>query len=73
MLRKTLLIALMLSMCFFLIGCKKKSTPAETTEDVVVKTQAEYQAEAEKEITPENMEAELDTLEKAMETDLQQE
>ena len=73
MLRKTLLIALMLSMCFFLAGCKKKSTPVETAEDVVVKTQAEHQADAEKEITSENMEAELDALEKTMEAELQQE
>jgi len=70
--RKTLLITLLLLLSFSLVGCKKKSEPAETTEDVVVKTAAQHEAEAEKEITIENMEAELEAIEKSMETELQQ-
>ena len=44
-------------------GCKKKSDE----EPVEVKTEAEYKAEAEKQINTENMEAELDKLEKEIE------
>ena len=50
---------------FVIIGCKKK-----TQEPVQIKTEAEYQAEAEKEITDENMEAELDKLEKDVDADM---
>ncbi|MHC4264756.1 MAG: hypothetical protein ACYSUK_02355 [Planctomycetota bacterium] len=70
MLKNALITTLVLS-CFCIVGCKKKSTPAETTEDVAVKSAAEYEMEAEKEITAENMDAELNALEKEMEAELQ--
>lgn len=47
--------------CFILTGCKKKSSEAEQ-----VKTTAEYEAEAEKEIDTSNMAAELERIEKEM-------
>jgi hypothetical protein len=50
-----------------LSGCKKSSD--EPTEPPV-KTIADYEAEAEKEITPETMEAELEKLEKEIDADL---
>lgn len=48
-------------------GCKEKST-ADTEADIV-KTGAEYKAQAEKEITKENMLDELDKLEKSVDQD----
>ncbi|MBW8017835.1 MAG: hypothetical protein FVQ82_16805 [Planctomycetes bacterium] len=47
-------------------GCKDK--PADTESDIV-KTDAEYKQEAEKEITRENMFEELDKLEKSVDQD----
>jgi len=50
-------------------GCKKSSdTPPGNTE--TPKTAAEYETEAEKEITAENMEAELAKLEKEIDGEL---
>jgi hypothetical protein len=64
MLRKVLVIIIAAAIgVFSFSGCKKKS-------DEDVKTAAEYKAEAEKEITQENRDAELDALEKAMEEDI---
>lgn len=65
MLRKMLVIVAVAAMAFFcLSGCKKgpSETEAEPNE-TVVKTMAEYESEAEKEITRENMEAELEKIE----------
>ena len=50
---------------FGIAGCKKK-----TDEAVQVKTPAEYKAKAEEEITEDNMEAELNKLEKELEADI---
>jgi hypothetical protein len=47
------------------IGCKKKTEPAAEE----VKTAEEYKAEAEKEITEENMEQSLSDIEKNMEAE----
>ncbi len=64
MLRKVLVIIIAAAICVFsLSGCKKKS-------DEEAKTAAEYKAEAEKEITKENMAEELEAIEKAMEEDI---
>ena len=46
-------------------GCKKQSDDT----DIEVKTDAEYKAEAEKEITEENMEDELSKLEESIDKD----
>jgi outer membrane lipoprotein-sorting protein len=50
---------------FCLSGCKKSSTEAESNEPAV-KSMAEYDAEAKKEITSDNMNAELDKIDKEM-------
>ena len=44
-------------------GCKKKS-------DEAIKSQAEYKAEADEQINTENMESELEKLEKQLEQDI---
>lgn len=63
MLRKIVLILAVaaISVCC-LSGCKKRSSEPEET----VKTTEEYEAEAKKEITKDNMAAELDKIEKAV-------
>ena len=77
MLRKTFLIvaiAALMGLC--LTGCKKSSDDSNTqvaTPASEVKTATEYGAEAEKEITKENMAGELDKLEKEIETDIRAE
>jgi peptidoglycan hydrolase CwlO-like protein len=47
-------------------GCKDK--PADTESDIV-KTDAEYKAQAEKEITKDNLQEELDKLEESVDKD----
>jgi len=67
MYQKTLVVLVSIGMIFALAfcGCRKKSPePAEP------QTEAQYKADAEKEITDENMEAELDKLEKDLEADV---
>jgi len=60
-------------MCFLITtGCDRKAdqkgqTPAAETEQV--KTSAEYKAEADKEITEQNMDSELDSIEKEIDAD----
>ncbi|MGB2809245.1 MAG: hypothetical protein WBC22_15995 [Sedimentisphaerales bacterium] len=72
MLRKLLIIiALTTLSTFYLSGCDKSSSDADT--DVEVKTQAEYDAEAEKQITEENMDEELANLEKQIEQEISEE
>lgn len=63
---------IVLLMCLMIIaGCDRQtnqadSSPAETEQ---VKTAAEYKAEAEQQITEENMTSELDSLEKEIDAD----
>ena len=67
--KKRLVIIAVLAVGFVLMslgGCKDK--PADTESDIV-KTDAEYKQEAEKEITKENMLDELDKLEKSVDQD----
>ncbi|MHC4639841.1 MAG: hypothetical protein ACYTBP_17675 [Planctomycetota bacterium] len=71
MLRKILIIVLLAGLVC-INGCKKSSSEAPT-EEVVVKTMAEYEAQAEKEVTEENMEAELQNIEKQMQQELTEE
>ena len=69
MLRKTLIMILLATLCLFYInGCD-----TETEEEVVVKTPAEYEAEAEKQITEENMEEELKKLEETIDKEMSEE
>lgn len=69
MLRKVLVLCVSAVMCLaWLAGCKKSSSETET-----VKTEAEYKAEAEKDISKENMDEELAKIEKEMEEDLKEE
>jgi hypothetical protein len=63
MLRKVLVMMIVAAIgVFSLSGCKKKSEEEATA--------ADYEAEAKKEITQENRDAELDAIEKAMEEDI---
>ena len=60
--------------CFVsLSGCKKSSEPEPGPSGDEVTSAAEYEAEAEKEINKENVEAELDKLEKELEEDISSE
>lgn len=65
MYKKVLMIlALITVLC--LSGCKKGSD-----ESVEIKTQAEYEQEAQEQITEENMETELNRLEKSIDSDIE--
>ena len=70
MLRKILLIAAVAAIGIFCItGCKKSAPEDQPVEEAVV----DYKAQAEKEITVDNMVVELDRIEKSLEEDLQAE
>jgi len=71
MVQKVLTIIVITAICVFhLSGCKKRSGEYEQP---VVKNKAEYETEAEKQITKENMAQELGKIEKEMEQDIAQE
>ena len=73
--RRTLSIIItlaILSSCF-ITGCGKFSGDSESEEDAIVKTEAEYEAQAQEEITEDNMEQELANLEKQIEQELSEE
>ena len=73
MLRKVLIIVTVAAISvFYMSGCEKSPDNLESS-DEVVKTIAEYQADAEKEISKENMADELDKIEKELEQELSQE
>ena len=72
MLRNVLIIAVAAISVFWLSGCRKRPSRPESGE-VEIKTEAEYEAEAKKEINKKNMASELKKLEKAIEEDVQQE
>jgi Tfp pilus assembly protein PilO len=63
MLRKLIIFVLIVSVVVVVSGCKKKPAQSAAPEKVEVKSQAEYDAKAKKEITSENMKAELDKVE----------
>jgi hypothetical protein len=70
MLRRMLFItAVLISLCC-LIGCEEESNQTDTEQEEVVKTAAEYQAEADEEITLENMENELKKIEDELKQEL---
>ena len=73
MLRKVLVIAAVAAISVFcLSGCKKRSSETESGQEVL-KTAAEYEAEASEEINKENMAEELENIEKALEQEISQE
>ena len=70
MLRKVVVIVAAIIACVsFMSGCKKKTQP----EQIAVKTMAEYEADANQQITKENMADELNKIEKAVDNDISQE
>ena len=74
MLRKLFIIIVLATLSSFCIGgCDETSSDAESDEEVVVKTAAEYKAEAEKQITEENMDEELKKLEEAVDKEISEE
>jgi uncharacterized membrane protein len=68
-----IIITLVILGIFYIGGCDKTSSDTESEGDVVVKTQAEYEAEAKEQITEENMEEELANLEKQIEQEISEE
>jgi len=71
MLRRILLVgAAIVVVCWCLGGCKGKSGTEPNQE--TVKSKAEYEAEAKKEITKENAGAELDKIEKELDQEAAQ-
>ena len=73
MLRKVLVIVMAAAIgVFCMSGCKKRSSEA-APEQEAIKTTAEYEADAKKEISKENMAEELEKLEKAVEDEISKE
>lgn len=72
MLWNTLVRGLIVIVCVLVFGgCSKKANQAPAPQEPV-KTQAEYKAQADKEITEQNMAQELDKLEQAVDTEANQ-
>lgn len=68
MLQRVLAVVVSAVLCLAcLTGCKKDSSDTET-----VKTEAEYKAQADKEINTENMDEELAKIEKEVDQDLKE-
>ncbi|MBN1123836.1 MAG: hypothetical protein JXA82_02435 [Sedimentisphaerales bacterium] len=72
MIRWLILILMIAALFCTVAGCSKQD-PVSDESEVTVKTEAEYKAEAEQQITEENMDAELDKLEQEIETELKAE
>lgn len=73
MFRKLLVIAAVVAISVFcLSGCKKGPSGA-VSEQKVLETMAEYEAEAREQINKDNMAGELERIEKALEQELSQE
>jgi biopolymer transport protein ExbD len=78
MFRKLIAIIVIVALAVAVIGCKKTPPPARQDQKptqkaevkVKAKSPAEYDAQAKKEITPENMQAELDRIEKEVQQDI---
>ena len=70
MLHKVLVIVAATAISVFcLSGCKKRSSEAESSQKVL-KTMAEYEDEAKKQINKENMAEELERIEKTLEQEV---
>jgi len=65
MLRKLFVVVVVVALTVAVFGCRKKPA-AETPQKIEVKSQAEYDSRAKKEIDSNNMKAELDKIEKQM-------
>ena len=73
MMRKVLVIVVLIMISVVCVeGCKKRSGDSDSSGEVV-KTKAEYEAEAEREINEDNMEAELKKIEDAVELEATEE
>jgi len=73
MLHKVLVIVAATAISVFcLSGCKKRSSEAESSQEVL-KTMAEYETEAKKQINKENMAEELERIEKTLEQEVSEE
>ena len=73
MLRKLLVVITITAISVFcLCGCKKRPSQTQSGEEAI-KTTAEYETEANREIDKENMAAELENIEKELEEELKQE
>jgi len=73
MARKLLVIVAVAAISVFcLSGCKKSSSEPESEQEEV-KTVAEYEAEAREQIDTENMDEELESIEKALQQETAQE
>ena len=57
----------------FISGCGETSSDSKSEEAAIVKTEAEYEAEAKEQITEDNMEKELANLEKQIEQEISEE
>jgi len=73
MLRRILLIAAVAAIGIFCITGCKKSAPKPEPGEQAGQTMPEYEAQAEKEITGDNMAVELDRIEKDLDQDIQAE
>ena len=73
MLRKVLFIIVSATISFFYFGgCDNSSNNADSEQEAL-KTVAEYEAEAEAQITEDNLAEELENLEKAIEKEISEE
>ncbi len=71
MLKQWILVVLVAALSACLSGCGKKEAPPADAE-VEVKSMAEYEAEAKKDINEQNMDAELKKLQESIEADTPQ-
>ena len=69
MVRVLLAIIMVIAVCLFVPGGCKKSEPTDQGSGETVKSEAEFEAEAEEAITEENLDEQLDRLEKEIEAD----
>ena len=73
MAQKILILVVVAAMGVFCVtGCKKSPDEGGGSSQAEIKTSAEYEAEAEKEITAENMAEELEKMEKELDAELSQ-
>ncbi|HEX42375.1 MAG TPA: hypothetical protein ENN81_10000 [Phycisphaerales bacterium] len=72
MLKRWILVVIVVALSACLSGCGKKETPPAEANDVEVKSMAEYEAEAKKDINEQNMDAELKKLQESIEADTPQ-
>ena len=69
--KHTIIILITAAALFPVNGCKKKETLRQEPNESEIKTTAEYEAEARREINKDNMAEELDKIEKAVDLEAQ--